>query len=128
MHEERSLDEINAHRHSVLPEAELYRVTAIRFEQDLDVHQARLSLRVRNKKTGEVCSLQFSNPVFNSDPFMDLRDTTGLYLMTTDHLGWDPAQRIEVGDWDGNPPLFWAEEVKRTEEQDDSNNEIQPTK
>jgi hypothetical protein len=46
--------------------------------------------------------------------------------MTTTHLHWDPSQQIEVGDWDGGPPLFWAENVERGE--GDSNNEIQPAK
>ena len=44
--------------------------------------------------------------------------------MTTSHLNWDPAQRVEGGDWDGGPPLFWAEDVSRAE---DSNNTIEAT-
>ncbi len=124
MYEKRSLDEIKAHRHAVLPDAELYRVVAIRFEQDLDAHRSSLALRLRNEETGATCSLQFTNPVFNSSPFLELWDATGLYLMTTTHLHWDRAQQIEIGDWDGGPPLFWAEDVER--EEGDSHSEAQP--
>jgi len=115
MNQEHSMDEIKAHRHPVLPDAESYRVTAIRFEHDFDTQRSSLALRLWNEKTGGTCSLQFTNPVFNSDPFMELRDAAGLYLMTTTHLHWDTSQQIEVGDWDGGPPLFWAENVEREE-------------
>ena len=116
MYERRSLNEINAHRHPVLPDAESYRVVAIRFEHDYDTQRSSLALRIRNEETGDTCSLQFTNPAFNSDPFIELRDATGLYLMTTTHLRWDRSQQIEVGDWDGGPPLFWAEDVEREED------------
>jgi hypothetical protein len=124
MNEERSLNEIRSHRHAVLPDAESYRVVALRFECDLDAHRSSLALRIRNEETGVICSLQFTNPVFNSAPFVDVRDATGLYIMTTTHLGWDRSQQIEVGDWDGGPPLFWAEAVER--EEGDPHNEGQP--
>jgi hypothetical protein len=123
MNEQRSLDEIKAHRHPVLPDAESYRVAGIRYEHDLDANRSSLILRVRNQKTGDTLCLQFTNPHFNSDVFQDLWDATGLYIMTTTHLHWDPLQQIEVGDWDGGPPLLWAEDVER--EEGTSDNEVE---
>jgi hypothetical protein len=69
--EERPLDEIKAHRHNVLADAESFRVVAIQFAHDLETNRSTLRLRVRNK---------------NTDPFLSLRDATGLYIMTTSHL------------------------------------------
>jgi hypothetical protein len=116
MNDERSLDEINAHRYAVLEEPEDYRVVAIRYEQDLEAHVSSLALRVRHETSGHTCWLRFANAVFKEDPFFPLRDATGLYLMTTSHLGMESAQQIEIGDWDGGPPLFWAEDVSREDE------------
>ena len=86
MNEERPLDEIKAHRHKVLADAESFRVVAIQFEHDLETNRSTLRLRVRNKNSGETCSLHFTDPVFNTDPFLSLRDATGMYIMTTSHL------------------------------------------
>jgi hypothetical protein len=116
MKDERSLDEINANRHAVLAKPEDYRVVAIRCEQDLEAHVSSLALRVRHETSGHTYWLRFANAVFNEDPFFPLRDATGLYLMTTSHLGWESARKIEIGDWDGGRPLFWAEDVSREDE------------
>jgi len=70
MNDERSLEEINAHRHGILEKPEDYRIVAIQCEQDLDAHSSRLSLRLRSKTTGDTCWLHFTNPTFNSDPFL----------------------------------------------------------
>ena len=116
MNEERSLEEINAHRHGILPDPENYRIVAIRCEQDIETSSSSLALRIRNQNTGHTCWLHFPNPKYNCDPFYQFFDWTGLYLMTTSHLGWSKDQRIEVGDWDGDPPVFWAEDVELIEE------------
>jgi hypothetical protein len=124
MKEERGIDEIKQHRHHVLPDAESFRVVLIQFTQDFETRRSRLRLRVRNEQTGESVSLCFTNPTFDTSPFLYLQDATGLYIMKTSYLGWDPGQAVEVGDWDDGLPLFWAETVCR--EEGDPNNTSEP--
>ena len=116
MNHERSLEEINANRHDVLSDPENYRIVAMRFEKDLDSRASQLELKIQHTKTNQSCLLQFTNPIFNGDPFQPYYDSCGLYIMDTAYLKWGSDQRIEVGDWDGEPPLFWAESVNLKEE------------
>ena len=115
MKEERGIDEINKHRHHILPDAESFRVVFIQFTQDFEARRSSILLRVRNEQAGETVSLCFTNPTFDTSPFLYLQDASGLYIMKTSYLGWDPRQAVEVGDWDDGLPLFWAETVNREE-------------
>jgi len=71
MNEERPLDEIKAHRHKVLADAESFWVVAIQFEHDLETNRSTLRLRVRNKNSGETCSLHFTDELTVSDQEME---------------------------------------------------------
>jgi hypothetical protein len=112
MHTERSLQEIEQYAHSSFPDAREYRVVGCLYEVDFESHNASLVLVLKRIKSDEVRRVRFANPHFEEPPFIELWDATGLYLMDTSHLGWGQEQRIEVGDWDGGPPIFWASDVE----------------
>ena len=116
MNEERTLQEIEQHADTALPNAKEYRVAGCKYEEDFESHSATLILILKRFESGEVRRLRFTNPNFNAGPpFGSLSDASGLYLMDTSHLGWGREQRIEVGDWDGGPPLFWASDMEEIE-------------
>ncbi len=112
MRAERSLEEIKKHRNPILANSEDYRVIRCVYDENFEEQNVVLTLSIKNMKTGEVRNLHFSNVVFNGPIFTSLHDAAGLYLIDTAYLAWDPNQRIEVGDWDGGPPIFWATQVE----------------
>jgi len=112
MNQERTIEEIKSHRYPALPEAEKYRVVRLDYTQDFEASDCSTILVIKHTDSGKKKSLRFSNSRFNDDLFTSLIDATGLYLMDTSHYGWGKEQRIEVGDWDGGPPIFWAESVQ----------------
>jgi hypothetical protein len=83
---------------------------------DFETPDCTLVLIIRHKSTGNLRKLQFSNVALNNPELAYLRDATGLYFIDTSYLNWSPDQRIEVGDTDGGPPLFWAEAVEEIHE------------
>lgn len=105
---ERTLDEISRHRHPILLDPEKYRVISLEFKENYEEGNSFLQITICRADTGERRTLRFCGVSFPEPPLTSLRDATGLYIMDTSHLGWDAAQSIEVGDWDGGPPLFWA--------------------
>ena len=117
MNTERSKEEIKKHRHGLLPDAERYRVVRCRLDSDFTAGTSLLVLTVSHMDTGAVRKLRFYNVVLDEPMLVALKDANGLYLLDTKHLGWAESQRIEVGDWDGGPPLFWAEGVEQTQEE-----------
>lgn len=112
MDKERSKEEIVRHRHPALPDAEKYRVVKCEYAEDFETNRCELVLTVKHSDTCELKVLKFNNVGFNEPVFTSIRDVTGLYLMDTSHLGWSSQQQIEVGDWDGDPPIYWAESVQ----------------
>jgi hypothetical protein len=111
---ERSLEEINAHHHEILPDAEKYRVTRCRLDAEFTTGKTTLVLNLIHSENGSRRELRFENVVIEESTLCALKDATGLYVFDTHHLGWAESSRIEVGDWDGGPPLFWAERVEDT--------------
>lgn len=114
---ERSMEETTKYRHGILPDAERYRVVRCKVDSDFIAGTTLLALTLSHMDTGAVRTLKFTNVGFNEPVLVALRDATGLYLMDTSHLGWDKSVRIEVGDWDGGPPLFWAETAEHISEE-----------
>jgi hypothetical protein len=111
METERSLEQIKKNLLSLLPEPETCRVLRYEYAEDFEGGYASLNLSVRT--TTGVIKLLFSNVSLNGDPITPLRDAIGLYIIDTSFLGWDKKQKIEVGDWDGGPPIFWSEKVEK---------------
>ena len=111
IHTERSIEEIKQNIIRILPEWETCRVIRYGYDEDFENGNASLILTVRT--ANEVAKLLFSGVCLNGDPITPLRDTVGLYIISTSFLGWDNAQKIEVGDWDGGVPIFWAKTVEK---------------
>jgi len=109
---ERALTEIKEHRLDVLPKSDRCRVVKLELESDFDSGVTNLILTLRNADTEDACRLRFLEVHLSDSALLALQDATGLYLMDTQHLGWNKNQRIEVGDWDGGPPIFWAKTVE----------------
>ena len=109
MNTERSKEEIKTHRHGILADAERYRIVRCKVDSDFTAGTTLVVLTLSHMDTGAVRRLRFTNVRLGEPMFVALQDAAGLYLMDTKHLGWAESQRIEVGDWDGGPPLFWAE-------------------
>ena len=107
---ERTLNEIKANNYPILKNSENYQITRIEYDEDYETNIRSLILTLRNKKN--LVKLIFGNVVLNEEAILALRDASNLYIIDTSYLGWGKEQRIEIGDWDGGPPIFWAEEVK----------------
>jgi hypothetical protein len=115
MKTERTLEEIKAHRHEILPDAENYRIIRCNIDADFSSGTSTLVMTLAHKESRAVRKLRFENVSVESPVLVALKDADGLYFMDTRHLGWSESQRVEVGDWDGGPPLFWAETVSQIE-------------
>ncbi len=113
MDKERNLKEIEENQLSILPDAKNYRVIRYQYDGNFEPQEASLVLTLQNQNTKEIVRLNFKNVHSNEEMFSTLRDSTGIYLIDTSYLGYSPKQRIEVGDWDGDPPIFWAEKVEK---------------
>ncbi len=111
MNTERSIEQIKQNLIPILPEWDTCRVVRYEYDEDLDTGYASLILTIRT--ASELTKLLFSHVHLNGDPITPLRDAVGLYIINTSSLGWDRAQKIEVGDWDGGAPIFWAEKVEK---------------
>jgi hypothetical protein len=115
MNTERSLKEINDNPYHVIDSPEKYKAISGIYEEDFRSSVASMILVIENFETGEQHKLQFLNVSLNKPVFTAIRDATSLYFLDTSYLKWGQNQRIEVGDFDGGPPLFWAEEVCNVE-------------
>jgi len=108
---ERSIEQIKQNIIPILPEWDTCRVSRYEYNEDFETGYASLILTIHT--TSEVTNLHFFHVHLNGDPIAPLRDAIGLYIIDTSFLGWDKNQKIEVGDWDGGPPIFWAEKVEK---------------
>ncbi len=109
MNTERSLQEIADHPYYVIDGPQEYRAISGNYEEDFKETKASLILVLENIVSGEKRKILFLNVSLNEPVFTGIRDATGFYFVDTAFLNWSPSQRIEVGDADGGPPLFWAE-------------------
>ncbi len=109
MNAERSLQEISDHPYYVIDRPQEYRAISGNYEEDFREAKASLTLVLENIISSEKRKLLFSNVSLNEPVFTGIRDATGFYFVDTTFLNWGLNQRIEIGDVDGGPPLFWAE-------------------
>ena len=116
MKTERSLEDIKAHRHQVLPDAEKYRITHCSLDADFVTGITSFLLTLMHQESGSVRKFRFMNVSISEPTLAALKDASGLYLIDTHYLGWSESQRVEVGDWDGGPPLFWAQTVEEIDD------------
>lgn len=116
MNKERTIKEIEENQHPILKDTKEYQVIRCQYDEDFIQQKAHLIITIRNKNNKETINLRFENVCFNESPFLLLRDSCGLYLIDTSYLGYNSDQKVEVGDWDGGPPIFWAEKVEKIKE------------
>ncbi len=109
MNSERTLLEIAEHPYYVIDVPEEHRSISGIYEENFVEQTASLMLVLEHVQSGKQLKLQFSNVSINEPVFTAIRDAVGFYFVDTSFLNWAPNQRIEVGDIDGGPPLFWAE-------------------
>lgn len=111
MDTERSIEQIKENLIPILSNWDTCRVVRYEYDEDFESGHATLILTIRS--VSEVARILFSHVHLNGDPITPLRDATGLYIIDTAFLGWDKGQKIEVGDWDEGPPIFWSEKVEK---------------
>ncbi len=110
MNTERSLSEIEKNQIKDFPDSKSYYALSCEVLEDYEEgFECNLKLKLKHNKTGDIKVIQFINVSYNERLLIDIREAIGFYIINTSYLGWEPSQRYEVGDWDGEPPIFWAE-------------------
>jgi len=113
MRKKRAKNEIESNPFHIIVNPETYRAIHGYYEENFRTSEASLLLTLEQHQKGKVVKLKFFNVGLNTPVFCAIRDSCGFYFLDTSYLGWSSNQRIEVGDTDGGPPLFWAETVRK---------------
>ncbi len=110
---ERSLEELKQNQIKEFPDSTSYQALSCNvLESYEDGYKCNLELRLKNKDSSDIKVIKFFNVTYDEAFLRSIREAVGFYIINTSYLGWGSTQRYEVGDWDGDPPIFWAESFK----------------
>lgn len=101
-------DEVEAHRHSILPGSECYRITRIQHDANLETGESTVILHLAHRESGERRVLSFTGGGCDHP----LKHCIGLYLMDIRYRGWEDLG-VEVGEfYEEGGVLFHARDVR----------------
>jgi hypothetical protein len=102
-------DEIDAHRHPILPNSERFEILRFVYDFDREAGENTITLTLVSRDTADRKTLRFSG-VRSTHP---LADYFGIYVVDTSYRQWDRDARIEVGEYfEDRGVYFYAKSVE----------------
>jgi hypothetical protein len=112
MHEFTPIDEIESHRHPILPLSEQFEIVRFQYDFNREVGENTIALTMVHRQSKQRKCLRFAG-VTCSHP---LSGQIGIYILDTAYRQWDRSAKIEVGEYfeDGGV-YFFAESVEEAD-------------